>query len=113
MDRREENEMTKKLYSLLFLVMAVLLLSNCSPDTLSSAPTANLNATERVERGRYLVTAMGCNDCHTPLKMTDQGPVPDITSMLSGHPSSLKMPRPPQLKPGPWVAVSSGTNTAF
>jgi len=38
MDRREENEMTKKLYSLLFLAMAVLLLSNCSPDTVSSAP---------------------------------------------------------------------------
>ena len=104
--------MTKRLYSVLFLAMAVLLLSNCSPETISSAP-ANLSAIQRVERGKYLVTAIGCNDCHTPLKMTDQGPVPDMTRMLSGHPSSLKMPRPPQLKPGPWVAVSAGTNTAF
>ena len=26
----------------------------------------------RVERGAYLVTTMGCNDCHTPWKMGAQ-----------------------------------------
>jgi hypothetical protein len=45
--------------------------------------------------------------------MTERGPEPDMTRMLSGHPSSLKMPRPPKLDPGPWLAVSSATNTAF
>jgi hypothetical protein len=51
---------------------------------------------QQVERGRYLVATIGCNDCHTPMKMTDHGPEPDMTRMLSGHPESLKMPQAPQ-----------------
>jgi mono/diheme cytochrome c family protein len=43
----------------------------------------------RVERGRYLVTVGGCNDCHTPLKMGPKGPEPDLSRMLSGHPDSF------------------------
>ena len=68
---------------------------------------------QQVERGRYLVAATGCNDCHTPMKMTDHGPEPDMTRMLSGHPESLKMPQPPQLSQGPWLWVAGATNTAF
>jgi hypothetical protein len=33
--------------------------------------------------------------------------------MLSGHTSSLKVPRPPKLADGPWTWVGAGTNTAF
>jgi mono/diheme cytochrome c family protein len=66
-----------------------------------------------VTRGRYLVTIMSCNDCHTPLKMTDKGPVPDTTRMLSGHPQDLKMPTPQKLAPGPWQYLMAGTMTAF
>jgi hypothetical protein len=61
----------------------------------------------------YLVNGIGCNDCHTPLKMTDHGPEPDMTRMLSGHPSALKMTRPPKLGPGPWAWTGAVTNTAF
>ncbi|TCJ17735.1 diheme cytochrome c-553 [Flaviaesturariibacter flavus] len=43
----------------------------------------------RIARGRYLVTIMGCNDCHSPKKMTPQGPVPDSTRLLSGHPAGM------------------------
>jgi len=67
----------------------------------------------KVERGRYLVTAIGCNDCHTPLKMTPQGPEPDMARMLSGHPAELKMPQPPRLGKGPWLWAGAATNTAF
>jgi hypothetical protein len=60
-------------------------------------------AARRIERGKYLVGIMGCNDCHTPLKMGPQGPEPDMSRMLSGHPEGMKLPPPP--KPvGPWVA---------
>ena len=61
----------------------------------------------RVARGKYLVTFGGCNDCHTPLKMTEKGPVPDMERMLSGHPEGTKLP-PPDLKPGPWFAATAG-----
>jgi mono/diheme cytochrome c family protein len=33
-------------------------------------------AQSAVERGRYLVTVAGCNDCHTPTKMGANGPEP-------------------------------------
>lgn len=62
---------------------------------------------DRIERGRYLVNYGGCSDCHTPLKMTDQGPVPDVSRFLSGHPHETKLP-PPDLKPGPWFAATAG-----
>jgi len=38
------------------------------------------------KRGEYLVMVGGCNDCHTPLKMSPLGPMPDMERMLSGHP---------------------------
>jgi hypothetical protein len=62
--------------------------------------------------GRYLVTIMGCNDCHTPYKMGKTGPEPDMTRMLSGHPENLKMPPPPRLEM-PWGMVGAATNTAW
>jgi mono/diheme cytochrome c family protein len=57
-----------------------------------------------VERGQYLVTIGGCNDCHTPMKMGPKGPEPDMTRMLSGHPQDAKLPPPPPAA-GPWMVV--------
>lgn len=67
----------------------------------------------QVERGRYLVTAGGCHDCHTPMKMGPQGPEPDMSRALSGHPEQIVVTPLPQLPPGgAWVMSSSATNTA-
>lgn len=66
-----------------------------------------------VARGEYLVKLMVCNDCHTPWHMTDRGPEPDMSRMLSGHPQALTMPPAPALGEGPWVWSAAGTNTAF
>ncbi|MBI2214301.1 MAG: c-type cytochrome [Acidobacteria bacterium] len=71
------------------------------------------NQKERVERGKYLVSTMGCNDCHTPLTMGANGPEPDMSRMLTGHPESLVMPPPPSLPEGPWSTVVAATNTAW
>lgn len=70
-------------------------------------------AAEKLERGKYLVTIAACNDCHTPLKMGPNGPEPDMSRMLSGHPENLIMPQPPILPQGPWQASFSATNTAW
>ena len=67
----------------------------------------------RVARGAYLVRAMGCNDCHTPFKLGPNGPEPDMSRQLTGHPAGLKMPPAPKLPEGPWVWTAAGTNTAF
>jgi hypothetical protein len=84
--------------SLLSLPVAGLMLAASSPKTKEA---------DRIERGRYLVAFGGCNDCHTPLQMTPQGPQPDMARMLSGHPADTQLP-PPDLKPGPWFAATAG-----
>ena len=66
----------------------------------------------RVERGGYLVGAMGCHDCHTPWKMGPKGPEPDKTRALSGHPADVVMPPAPKLS-GLWNWSGAATNTAF
>ncbi len=77
----------------------------------SQEPTPALTA-QRVARGEYLVKVAACNDCHTPWKLGDNGPEPDMSLMLSGHPAALTMPPPPGMSP-PWVASASATNTAW
>ena len=76
------------------------------------AEDAAKKPTGKVKRGEYLVTITGCNDCHTPIKMTPKGPQPDMEHMLSGHPQDLKMPPAPAAQ-GPWVSAVSGTMTAW
>jgi len=67
----------------------------------------------RVARGMYIVNTAGCHDCHTPWKVGPNGPEPDMSLALSGHPESMKLPPPPKLGDGPWVWTAAGTNTAF
>ncbi len=78
------------------------------------SPAGN-NGSEKqlLERGKYLVNIMVCNDCHTPFKMGPKGPEPDMSRELSGHPQDLVMPPVPQMGNSPWVWAGAGTNTAF
>lgn len=69
-------------------------------------------ATGSVARGKYLVTAMGCHDCHTPWKLGANGPEPDMSLGLSGHPASMSLP-PPPAPSGPWVGGFTGSFTAW
>ena len=66
-----------------------------------------------VDRGKYLVNAMGCNDCHTPWKLGEKGPEPDMSRMLSGHQEGMKLPPSPALPPGPWGITAALTMTAW
>lgn len=73
------------------------------------------NASERaarIARGGYLVKVMGCNDCHTPWKMGANGPEPDMSRMLSGHPEGVTLGTPPTPSPS-WISSAAVTNTAF
>lgn len=66
----------------------------------------------KVERGKYLVSVMGCTDCHTPKIMGSQGPEPDPARFLSGHPSNVKITSAPAPN-GPWIASTDGDMTAW
>ncbi len=105
----------------LIAASAVVLVSAVGFLGLSSSRTSSREAVhaqdltpspERIQRGAYLVKIMGCNDCHTPWKLGPNGPEPDMTRMLSGHPEEIG-PLPPAKSDGPFVWAGSGTNTAF
>jgi hypothetical protein len=67
----------------------------------------------RVQRGQYLVSAMGCGGCHTPKNPGPPGPRSDASRLLSGHPEGAALGPPPKLEGGRWVAVSSWDTTAW
>lgn len=66
-----------------------------------------------VKRGDYLVNAIGCHDCHTPKKFTENGPVPDMDRALMGYPADAALPEfdPAMVAPGKW-ALFNGDLTA-
>ena len=70
---------------------------------------------EQLRRGEYLAVFGGCSDCHTPKVMTQDGPQPDKTRLLSGHPAATKVPDVPAgiLGPDKWIAVTNADLTAW
>jgi len=74
--------------SMLFLLLVILYAVSCS----NNENNKSMTQAEMAVRGKYLVNAAGCNDCHSPKMMTSMGPMPDTTKLLSGHPSSDKLP---------------------
>lgn len=93
-------------------VCAIAFAMNASSATAAEKAAAT-GAAAKVERGHYLVTFGGCNDCHTPWKMGDNGPEPDMSRMLSGHPESVVIQAPVAPPAGPWMAVVGNTFTAW
>lgn len=86
---------------LMALVFAAISFIKCSDNKQTEPAATTTAATEKmnfggyesqVKWGEHLVTIGGCNDCHTPKKMTPMGPVDDSTLLLSGHPESLPAP---------------------
>jgi hypothetical protein len=80
--------------------------------TASAAQAQTGSTADKAARGKYLVATSGCMDCHTPWKMGEKGPEPDMSRWLSGHPQGKKMPPAPAV-PAPWVMVAADTNTAW
>lgn len=102
------------LCSVSLLSLAVVAACNQSPASPPPAPKAEAPAQSPVERGKYLVTIGSCNDCHTPKKMTPQGPAPDMDRMLSGHPENVKVTATfAPAKGAPWIAATNGDLTAW
>lgn len=96
---------------------AVLVLTGCNnnpqpqtpPPATPSVAAAPAPAQSPVERGKYLVTVGGCNDCHTPKKFGPDGPEPDMDKQLSGNPASEKVASVPKglIAPGKWGTIAN------
>ena len=78
------------------LICAVLLLMQCTDekkvDNNVTTGTESGGYGSQVKWGEHLVLTGGCGDCHTPKKMTAQGPVDDSSLLLSGHPAQMPIP---------------------
>lgn len=98
--------------TLLLASIVVWRVTGAAPASASSGDASERIKADRIARGKYLVTAIGCHDCHTPMKMGDKGPEPDMARMLSGHPEGMKLP-PAPAGVGPWGVTASLTMTAW
>jgi mono/diheme cytochrome c family protein len=96
-----------------------LLLAACqqsAPTPDSTTPTAQTApAQSPVERGKYLTTVGGCNDCHTPKKLGPAGPEADMSLELSGHPAAEKLAAVPNgiIAPDKYLTVVNNHLTAW
>lgn len=75
-------------YLFLFLVSAIVLFVSCE----SQSAKVEMTDQQMIERGKFLVTVGGCDDCHTPKSFGPNGPEMDMTRRLSGHPAGSVIP---------------------
>jgi hypothetical protein len=100
-----------------FSVFATFLILACDHaaehDTGKATPV-EMSQEDLINRGKYLVGVLDCNICHTPKKMTPQGPLADETRLLSGHPADLALPKinKGEIEPGKWVLFNSDFTAA-
>ena len=85
--------------SIAFMAVAASVITSCQQQAAANAETTSTDSTSvhltfenQVKYGEHLVTIGGCADCHTPKKMSPQGPVPDMDLAYSGHPSQMPIP---------------------
>lgn len=83
-----------------FLAAVIIVVTSCQQSK-KQVQSATQNASQKADYGGYtspekwgehLVTVAGCNDCHTPKKMTPHGPELDSSLLLSGHPAQMPPP---------------------
>jgi mono/diheme cytochrome c family protein len=88
------------------------LLTNC---TSADSSSEEMTPEQLIERGKYLVTVGDCEICHTPKRMTSQGPVPDGSLSFSGHPANLAIPEIPEGFPDlqGWAGMANAHMTAW
>jgi hypothetical protein len=80
----------KRIY--LFSVLVATLLFACTTKTETPVNSGTeISLADQIAKGEYLVTVLGCNDCHSPKVMTPMGPAPDSLRLLAGHPAEEQL----------------------
>ena len=98
--------------AIFFIAIASVIIS-CNTRSKAETVPAAINKDSLVKRGAYLVTVMGCDDCHSPKRMGAHGPeiIPELR--LSGY--QQNMPLAPvntdEIKKG-WVLFSPDLTAA-
>jgi hypothetical protein len=94
-----------KSFSAFVSAALVMMLVSCEKPQQQQAQAPDLSNEELIKRGKYIVTVSACHDCHSPKVMTEHGPEPDTTRLLSGHPKDEPIPELGTPPPG-WTLFS-------
>jgi mono/diheme cytochrome c family protein len=94
------------------VVLAVAGLRVAHPAAEAGAGAQAAAKSSQIARGEYLVRTGDCTACHTPWKMGDNGPEPDASRFLMGHPAGLAAEDPKGLK-APWIGSSTAAMTSW
>lgn len=98
----------------MLLTVFVILLTGCRNNSKTAIPeSAELSVTQLVQKGEYLVTIMGCNDCHSPKETGPQGPAVIADLILSGYPATRPFQKvePELIKKG-WILFNADLTAA-
>ena len=99
-------------YTILAALILVVLLTACDQN---QPEKKVLSEKEMIERGKYLITAGGCHDCHSPKVFGPQGPKIDEAKILSGHPAEMQLAEfdPAILEPGKYILFTQDVTAAI
>ncbi|MUP47326.1 c-type cytochrome [Gramella sp. BOM4] len=103
----------KSLLLLLFM-LSMILFSACNDGKYEEKRDEKaMTLQDSIKRGEYLVKTIGCHDCHSPKRMTEQGPMEIEELALSGHPAGDSLPpiNGENLKNG-WMLMTGDLTTA-
>jgi mono/diheme cytochrome c family protein len=82
--------MKKCIFLAVSLALSVVTVVSCNQAESKPAVADNIISPDSLlKHGHYLVTIMGCNDCHSPKVFGPHGPEPDTSRLLSGHPADM------------------------
>jgi hypothetical protein len=104
----------KKLIYVLPVLLALGILFACSNKKANDEKKGpEPTAMDSVKRGEYLVTIMGCHDCHSPKNVTPQGATLIADRLLSGYQADKPAAKPTGscVKNG-WALITMDLTTA-
>jgi hypothetical protein len=102
--RPDEGDPWKRTLPILFIALTIVLVVGCQG---APAPVPAEQGQSQVARGERLTLILGCHDCPTPKIMGANGPEPDMSKRLIGHPEGSNLPAAPTLPAGPWRSSRS------
>jgi len=95
-------------YMILFSLFLLVFITSCN----SQGTKTEMTEQQMIERGEFLVTVGGCDDCHTPKNFGPKGPELDMTRRLSGHPHNAPLVPVDTSLIGPWVYLAGDLTAA-
>ena len=107
------KKLAASMVALMFFTTVITIVScNNQNEAKAVAVGSTISKDSMIKRGEYLVTIMGCDDCHSPKKLGPNGPEPDMDRRLSGHPASMPLGSYRQSDLKSWVLFNQNL-TAF